>query len=95
MQLAYYPGCSLQQSSALYDVQSRRIFAELGAELTEIEDWNCCGATSAGKVDDFMAVAMPARNIGIAEQAGFAEIGGACSACYSRSLVARQRTGVD
>ncbi len=61
MQLAYYPGCSLQQSSALYDVQSRRIFAELGAELKEVEDWNCCGAPSAGKVDDFMAVAMPAE----------------------------------
>ena len=39
MQLAYYPGCSLQQSSALYDVQSRRIFSELGAELIEIDDW--------------------------------------------------------
>ncbi|MGD8242587.1 MAG: CoB--CoM heterodisulfide reductase iron-sulfur subunit B family protein [Desulfobacterales bacterium] len=91
MQLAYYPGCSLQQSSALYDVQSRRIFAELGAELQEVEDWNCCGATSAGKVDDFMAVAMPARNIGIAEQAGFAEMVIPCSACYSRTLVAQQR----
>ncbi len=91
MQLAYYPGCSLQQSSALYDVQSRRIFAELGAELKEVEDWNCCGATSAGKVDDFMAVAMPARNIGIAEEAGFDEMVIPCSACYSRTLVAQQR----
>lgn len=91
MQLAYYPGCSLQQSSKLYDVQSRRIFSELGAELVEIEDWNCCGATSAGKVDDFMATAMPARNIGIAEGAGFAEMVIPCSACYSRTLVAQQR----
>lgn len=91
MQLAYYPGCSLQQSSKLYDVQSRRIFSELGAELVEIEDWNCCGATSAGKVDDFMAAAMPARNIGIAEGAGFAEMVIPCSACYSRTLVAQQR----
>ena len=91
MQLAYYPGCSLQQSSALYDVQSRRIFSELGAELKEVDDWNCCGATSAGKVDDFMAVAMPARNIGIAEQAGFDEMVIPCSACYSRTLVAQQR----
>jgi heterodisulfide reductase subunit B len=95
MQLAYYPGCSLQQSSALYDVQSRRIFAELGAELTEVEDWNCCGATSAGKVDDFMALAMPARNIGIAEQAGFEEMVIPCSACYSRTLVAQQRMADD
>ncbi|MGD9878378.1 heterodisulfide reductase-related iron-sulfur binding cluster, partial [Desulfococcus sp.] len=59
MEIAYYPGCSLKQSSALYDIQSRRIFSELGVELKEIEDWNCCGATSAGKVDDFLAVAMP------------------------------------
>ncbi len=91
MQLAYYPGCSLQQSSALYDVQSRRIFSELGAELIEIDDWNCCGATSAGKVDDFMAAAMPARNIGIAERAGFSEMVIPCSACYSRTLVAQKR----
>jgi len=91
MQLAYYPGCSLQQSSALYDVQSRRIFSELGAELIEIDDWNCCGATSAGKVNDFMAAAMPARNIGIAERAGFSEMVIPCSACYSRTLVAQKR----
>lgn len=91
MQLAYYPGCSLQQSSALYDVQSRRIFSELGAELVEIDDWNCCGATSAGKVDDFMAIAMPARNIGIAERDGFAEMVIPCSACYSRTIVAQKR----
>jgi len=95
MQLAYYPGCSLQQSSALYDVQSRRIFSELGAELIEIDDWNCCGATSAGKVDDFMATAMPARNIGIAEIAGFSEMVIPCSACYSRTLVAQQRLADD
>lgn len=95
MQLAYYPGCSLQQSSGLYDVQSRRIFAELGAELVEIDDWNCCGATSAGKVDDFMSTAMPARNIGIAEGAGFSEMVIPCSACYSRTIVAQRRMADD
>ncbi len=91
MEIAYYPGCSLQQSSALYDLQSRRVFSELGVSLKEIEDWNCCGATSAGKVDDFLSVAMPARNIGIAEAAGFDEVVIPCSACYSRTIVARQR----
>jgi heterodisulfide reductase subunit B len=91
MEIAYYPGCSLKQSSALYDAQSRRVFAEMDVDLKEIEDWNCCGATSAGKVDDFLAVAMPARNIGIAETAGFKEVVIPCSACYSRTLVAQQR----
>lgn len=91
MEIAYYPGCSLQQSSALYDLQSRMIFGLLGVELKELEDWNCCGATSAGKVDDFLAVGMPARNIGIAEAAGFSEVIIPCSACYSRTLVAQKR----
>jgi heterodisulfide reductase subunit B len=91
MDIAYYPGCTLQQSSSLYDVQSQRVFKELGITLKEIEDWNCCGATSAGKYDDFVAIAMPARNLGIAEQDGYSEMVIPCSACYSRTLVAQQR----
>ncbi len=91
MDIGYYPGCTLHASSSLYDVQSRRVFNEVGINLKEIEDWNCCGATSAGKVDDFLAVAMPARNIGIAEADGFSEIVIPCSACYSRTLVAQKR----
>ena len=95
MDIAYYPGCTLQASSSLYDVQSRRIFKEIGIDLKEIEDWNCCGATSAGKVDDFLAVAMPARNLGIAEAAGFSEMVIPCSACYSRTLVAQKQLEED
>ncbi len=90
MEIAYYPGCSLQSSSAFYDVQSRRIFKELEINLREIEDWNCCGATSAGKIDDFLAVAMPARNLGIAEASGCSEMVIPCSACYSKTLVAQK-----
>jgi len=91
MNIAYYPGCTLHASSSLYDVQSRRVFNEIGITLEEIEDWNCCGATSAGKIDDFLAVAMPARNLGIAEAAGFTEMIIPCSACYSRTLVAQKQ----
>jgi len=89
MQIAYYPGCSLKQSSNLYDIQTRKIFAYLGVNLQEINDWNCCGATSAGKTNDFMALAMPARNIGLAEAAGFSEIVIPCSACYLRTIVSK------
>jgi len=91
MDIAYYPGCTLQASSSLYDVQSRLIFSEIGINLNEIEDWNCCGATSAGKVDDYLATVMPARNLGIAEDAGFSEMIIPCSACYSRTLVAQKQ----
>jgi len=79
----------LKSSSAIYDVQNQRVFEALGIHLKEIPDWNCCGATSAGKVDDFLAIAMPARNLGIAEATGLGEMIIPCSACYSRTLVAQ------
>jgi heterodisulfide reductase subunit B len=91
MDLAYYPGCSLYQSAKLYNHQTKLVFGRLGLKLEEIEDWSCCGATSAGKINDFMAVALPARNIGIAESSGFTELVIPCSACYSRTLVAQKQ----
>lgn len=91
MEVAYYPGCSLHQSSQFYDHQVKRIFTELGIKLNEIDDWSCCGATSAGKFDDFLAVALPARNLGIAEKAGFKEMVIPCSGCYSSLLMSQTR----
>ena len=91
MDIAYYPGCSLYQSAKLYNHQTKLIFGRLGLHLKEIEDWSCCGATSAGKINDFMAVALPARNLGIAESTGFKELVIPCSACYSRTIVAQKQ----
>jgi len=91
MDLAYYPGCSLYQSAKLYNHQTKLVFAKLGLRLHEIEDWSCCGATSAGKINDFMAVALPARNLGIAESSGYRELVIPCAACYSRTIVAQKQ----
>lgn len=91
MQIAYYPGCSLHASSELYDIQSRMVLKQLGVELKEIEDWNCCGATSASKTDDFLAIALPARNLGIADASGLSEIVIPCSSCYSRMIVSQKK----
>jgi len=95
MEIAYYPGCSLHASSALYDIQTKMVFRRLGFELKEIEDWNCCGATSASKTNDFLSVALPARNLGIADASGFADIVIPCSSCYSRMLVSKKRLAED
>ncbi|MBZ0157447.1 MAG: CoB--CoM heterodisulfide reductase iron-sulfur subunit B family protein [Alphaproteobacteria bacterium] len=95
MEIAYYPGCTLHASSELYDIQSRLVLGKLGLELKEIEDWNCCGATSASKTDDFLAVALPARNLGIADASGYPEIVIPCSSCLSRMLVSQRRLAED
>jgi len=90
MDISYYPGCTLHGSSKIFDVQVGLIFQELGVHLHELEDWNCCGATSASKTDDFLAIAMPARNLGIADDMGLDQLLIPCSACYNRMLVAQQ-----
>ncbi|HWR90517.1 MAG TPA: CoB--CoM heterodisulfide reductase iron-sulfur subunit B family protein [Dissulfurispiraceae bacterium] len=95
MEIAYYPGCSLHASSEMYDLQSKLVFKKLGIELKEIDDWNCCGATSASKTNEFLAVALPARNLGIADASGLSEILIPCSSCYSRMLVSQKRLAED
>jgi heterodisulfide reductase subunit B len=94
-EVAYFPGCSLHSSSEIYDVQCKAVLAKLDVTLREIADWNCCGATSAAKVDDFLALALPARNLGIADATGLAELMIPCSSCYSRTLVAKERLAAD
>jgi heterodisulfide reductase subunit B len=95
MEIAYYPGCSLHASSELYDIQNKIVFRKLGIDLKEIDDWNCCGATSAAKTDEFLAVALPARNLGIADASGYSEMVIPCSSCYSRTLVSQKKLAED
>ncbi|MBF0225913.1 MAG: CoB--CoM heterodisulfide reductase iron-sulfur subunit B family protein [Desulfobacterales bacterium] len=95
MDIAYYPGCTLHQSSNLYDIQTKKILAKLNIFLREIKDWSCCGATSAGKTDSFLQTALPARNIGIAESFGFREMVVPCTGCYSNLITAQKKIKKD
>ncbi|HMK61035.1 MAG TPA: CoB--CoM heterodisulfide reductase iron-sulfur subunit B family protein [Dissulfurispiraceae bacterium] len=90
MEMAYYPGCSLHATSAFYDVQCRDVLSRLGVDLKEIKDWNCCGATSAAKTNGFLAVALPARNLGLADASGYKEMMIPCALCYSRTLLTQR-----
>jgi len=82
MKYAYYPGCSLETSAKEYDVSARAVFRALGTELVDIPDWNCCGSSPAGAVDYLLSLALPARNLALAEQMGMDVVVATCSACY-------------
>ncbi len=82
MKYAYYPGCSLQASAKEYDASTRAVFHALGAELVEIPDWNCCGSSPAESVDYLLSLALPARNLALAEAMGLYDVVAPCSACY-------------
>jgi len=87
--VAYYPGCSLHGTSREFDESLRAVAAELGIGLTEIADWNCCGASSGHTTDHLLGVALPARNLALAEAQGFGTVLAPCAACYNRLSAAR------
>lgn len=82
MDYSYYPGCSLHSMGVAYDESVRAVFAALGANLIEIDDWNCCGATAYMSVKETVASAVSARNLALAEKAG-RDIVAPCSACFT------------
>jgi heterodisulfide reductase subunit B len=53
-------------------------------ELKELEDWNCCGATTYFHVDQLLANALVARNLAMAEKDGL-DLVAPCSACYKNA----------
>lgn len=87
--LAYYPGCSLHGTEPEYDESLRAVVEALGIAVAEIPDWNCCGASSGHTTDHLLGVALPARNLALAEAAGFDRVLAPCAACYNRLASAR------
>jgi len=84
MQIGYYPGCSQEGTAKEYDKSLREILKILGVDLTEIDDWSCCGATSAHVTSHKLSLALSARNLALAEKQGLKEIFAPCAACYNR-----------
>ncbi len=83
-QYAYYPGCSLESLAMSYHVSSIEAARELGVELKEIDDWNCCGATAYFHVDELLAHTLVARNLAIAEKENL-DFVAPCSGCYKNA----------
>jgi heterodisulfide reductase subunit B len=83
MMLAYYPGCSLEGTASEYDRSTRAVARSLGVELKELDDWNCCGASSAHCLDEELSVELPARNLRLLEKQEN-DLLVPCAACYSR-----------
>lgn len=79
---AYYPGCSLLSSAKEYDRSVRAVFAHLGIDLVELDDWNCCGAVHASVNSRDAGISLPARNLALAQAQGFDRIVAPCSGCY-------------
>ncbi len=80
----YYPGCSMEGTGRAYAASLDAVATELGLELREVDDWNCCGAFEYFAISQPRAYALVGRNLALAErqQDGQATLLAACSACF-------------
>jgi heterodisulfide reductase subunit B len=64
--ISYYPGCSLVSSARENKISLDYLFQHLGFNLVELEDWNCCGSSSAHSIDTKLAYDLASRNFSLA-----------------------------
>lgn len=84
MNYLFYPGCSAEGSALEYKTSTLAVLEALGAQVEELDDWTCCGASAAVVESDLLGVVLPARNLALAEQLdGHRDMLTVCSACYT------------
>ena len=87
MRVSYYPGCALHGTGKEFDLSVKAVSNALGVELKEVDDWSCCGASSAHAMNFKLSVALPARDLISAEKDGIDGIKDMmvpCAACFNR-----------
>jgi len=88
VKVSYYPGCSLHGTAREYRESTEAVCKDLNIELIELEDWNCCGASSAHSTNEELAITLAARNLVIAGKSGLKDLVIPCAACFQRTKVA-------
>jgi heterodisulfide reductase subunit B len=73
----------LDSTAREYDLSLRAVCEDLGIELKELSDWNCCGASAGHATSAKISLALPSRNLAIAEQEA-AQLAVSCPACFLR-----------
>ncbi len=83
VRMTYYPGCSSEGSARHLDESLRAVLPEIGVEIDDIEDWNCCGA-SVGHIGggQLPNLSLTGRNLAKARERGTQDVITGCAACY-------------
>jgi heterodisulfide reductase subunit B len=63
IEVSYFPGCSLATSAKESNQSLIDICKSIGLHLNELDDWNCCGSSSAHSLDSELALSLCARNL--------------------------------
>ncbi len=63
---SYFPGCSLATTAKENNASLMDISKDLGIRMIELEDWNCCGSSSAHSINAELAEQLAMRNLSLA-----------------------------
>lgn len=89
MNFGYYPGCSLSGTAKEFDISLKKVIQKLSVEINEINNWACCGASSAHATSHILSIALPVHNLLLAKEQGLKEVVTPCAACYNRLINAQ------
>ncbi|MEE8715862.1 MAG: CoB--CoM heterodisulfide reductase iron-sulfur subunit B family protein [Coriobacteriales bacterium] len=98
-QFAFFPGCSAHSTGRAYTESFMYVAERLGFEVSEIPEWNCCGASAGHLRSRDLGDALPARSLALSEEAfGDRPVLALCAGCYinlRRALVHARRSPED
>ena len=81
--ISYYPGCALKSRAKGFEDAARASLLEMGVDLVEISNWNCCGVVYSLVEDDLIHHLSPVRNLIRAREQGSNSLITLCSMCYN------------
>ncbi len=64
--ISYFPGCSLATTARENNASLIAVCKETGLNLVELDDWNCCGSSSAHSLFPDIALNLASRNLSLA-----------------------------
>jgi len=82
VEFSFYPGCTAHSTAIEYSMSIHAVFDALGVSLSDIEDWNCCGAAAAHSLNNMLGLALPARNIAKAQEKDLT-LAVPCAGCFN------------
>lgn len=80
--ISYFPGCTLATTAKENNQSLIQLFRHFGYNLVELEDWNCCGSSSAHSINTELALDLVGRNLSLAPEGR--PLLAACPSCLLR-----------
>lgn len=90
---SYFPGCSLATTAKENSASLFHFADHMGIELVELDDWNCCGSSSAHSINSELADQLAMRNLSLAPEGRPLLI--ACPSCNLRLQQAQIKLNTD